>query len=107
MFRLARVALPVPGRHPGRVWTPTRRYTSPVTLYGYARVSSADQDLSIQEAALRAAGCQVVRAEKRSGSDRERRAELRGMPARRALARRVLGLSARLKGTSRNSPAVS
>ena len=26
-------------------------------LYGYARVSTVDQDLAIQEAALRAAGC--------------------------------------------------
>ena len=46
-------------------------------LYGYARVSTVDQDLAIQEAALRAAGCQVVRAEKRSGAGREGRTELR------------------------------
>jgi DNA invertase Pin-like site-specific DNA recombinase len=46
-------------------------------LYGYARVSSLDQDLSLQEDRLRAAGCQVVRAEKRSGAGREGRAELR------------------------------
>jgi DNA invertase Pin-like site-specific DNA recombinase len=46
-------------------------------LYGYARVSTLDQDLAIQEEALRAAGCHVVRAEKRSGSDREGRTELR------------------------------
>ena len=46
-------------------------------LYGYARVSTLDQDLAIQEEALRAAGCQVVRAEKRSGSNREGRTELR------------------------------
>ena len=31
--------------------------------YGYARVSSLDQDLTLQEAMLRAAGCQIVRAE--------------------------------------------
>jgi len=48
-----------------------------VTLYGYARVSTVDQDLAVQEAALRAAGCRVVRAEKRSGAAREGRAELR------------------------------
>ena len=48
-----------------------------MTLYGYARVSTADQDLAIQEAALRAAGCRVVRAEKRSGAAREGRDELR------------------------------
>jgi DNA invertase Pin-like site-specific DNA recombinase len=45
--------------------------------YGYARVSTVDQDLAIQEEALRAAGCQVIRAEKRSGSNREERSELR------------------------------
>jgi DNA invertase Pin-like site-specific DNA recombinase len=48
-----------------------------VTLYGYARVSTIDQDLTLQEQALRAAGCRVVRAEKRSGAAREGRDELR------------------------------
>ena len=46
-------------------------------LYGYARVSTTDQDLALQEEKLRAAGCQVVRAEKRSGTNREGRTELR------------------------------
>ena len=46
-------------------------------LYGYARVSSLDQDLTLQEEMLRAAGCHIVRAEKRSGAGRERRTELR------------------------------
>src|SRR5205807_3873778 len=36
-----------------------------------------DQDLTLQEEALRAAGCRVVRAEKRSGTSREGRTELR------------------------------
>ena len=40
------------------------------------RVSSRDQDLSIQEAALKAAGCELIRAEKVSGTRREGRAEL-------------------------------
>ena len=44
--------------------------------YGYARVSTTDQDLSIQEAALKAAGCAIVRSEKRTGTKREGRAEL-------------------------------
>jgi DNA invertase Pin-like site-specific DNA recombinase len=48
-----------------------------MTIIGYARVSTIDQDLSIQEAALRAAGCEVVRAEKRSGTTTEGREELR------------------------------
>lgn len=47
-----------------------------MTLYGYARVSTTDQDLSLQETALRAAGCQVIRAEKKTGISRDGRAEL-------------------------------
>ena len=46
-----------------------------MTLYGYARVSSTDQDLSLQEAALRVAGCQVIRAEKKTGTRRDGRTE--------------------------------
>ena len=47
-----------------------------MALYGYARVSSADQNLCLQENALRAAGCQVIRAEKKSGAARAGRTEL-------------------------------
>jgi len=46
------------------------------TIIGYARVSTTDQDVSIQEAALRAAGCSIVRAEKVSGTSTEGREEL-------------------------------
>jgi DNA invertase Pin-like site-specific DNA recombinase len=46
------------------------------TTIGYARVSTDDQDCAIQEAALRAAGCTVVRSEKRSGTTTEGREEL-------------------------------
>ncbi len=45
-------------------------------IYGYARVSTLDQDLSIQHAALTAAGCTVVRSEKVTGTSTEGRQEL-------------------------------
>lgn len=47
-----------------------------MTTYGYARVSTTDQDLTIQTGALRKAGCDVIREEKRSGTTREGRQEL-------------------------------
>lgn len=47
-----------------------------MALYGYARVSSIDQDLSIQRTVLKAAGCEVIRAEKGSGTRRDGRSEL-------------------------------
>ena len=43
---------------------------------GYARVSTDDQDLSIQKAALEAGKCAIVFEEKRSGSRRDGRAQL-------------------------------
>ena len=45
-------------------------------MYGYARVSTTDQDLSIQDAALRASGCETIRSEKVTGTTREGRTEL-------------------------------
>lgn len=45
-------------------------------LYGYARVSTADQDLTLQEEALKAAGCDMVVSEKVTGTSREGRQEL-------------------------------
>jgi DNA invertase Pin-like site-specific DNA recombinase len=43
---------------------------------GYARASTADQDVAIQVAALVAAGCDPVRSEKRSGTSTAGRTEL-------------------------------
>ena len=48
----------------------------PWRLNGYARVSTADQNSTLQEHALRAAGCEVIRAEKVSATRREGRTEL-------------------------------
>ena len=45
-------------------------------LYGYARVSTTDQDLAVQRAALKAVGCDIIRAEKASGARRDGRSEL-------------------------------
>jgi DNA invertase Pin-like site-specific DNA recombinase len=46
-------------------------------IIGYARVSTVDQDLELQTAALKAAGATVVRSEKRSATSTADRAELR------------------------------
>src|SRR3954451_13776210 len=48
-----------------------------MTVYGYARVSTTDQSLDIQIAALKAAGCDKVRFEKVSGTSTEGRQELK------------------------------
>ena len=44
--------------------------------YGYARVWTIDQDVSLQRRRLKAAGCDVIRAEKASGTRRSGRTEL-------------------------------
>ena len=45
--------------------------------YGYARVSSSGQDLTIQVEALTAAGCENIRQEKVSGTSVQGRDELK------------------------------
>jgi DNA invertase Pin-like site-specific DNA recombinase len=47
-----------------------------MALIGYARVSTTDQRTDTQVAALKAAGCTVVRTEKVSGRSRDGRTEL-------------------------------
>lgn len=47
-----------------------------MATYGYARASTLDQDVTIQEDALRRGGCDVIRSEKISGTSRTGRSEL-------------------------------
>lgn len=47
-----------------------------MTKIGYARVSTQDQDLALQSEALKKAGCDVVRAERKSGTSTDGRTEL-------------------------------
>jgi DNA invertase Pin-like site-specific DNA recombinase len=47
-----------------------------MAVYGYARASSIDQDVGLQQVMLRQAGCDVIRSEKASGSSRKGRSEL-------------------------------
>jgi DNA invertase Pin-like site-specific DNA recombinase len=48
-----------------------------MTKIGYARASTIEQGLDVQIAALKAAGCDVVRSEKRSGASTAGRDQLR------------------------------
>lgn len=48
-----------------------------MAVVGYARVSSFGQSLEVQEQALREAGCDIVFAEKKTGTTQEGREELR------------------------------
>ena len=41
-----------------------------MTKIGYARVSTTDQDLSVQLKQLKKAGCKVIRSEKITGTTR-------------------------------------
>ena len=50
-----------------------------MTIIGYARVSTTNQNLELQEAALSAAGCDLIRSEKRSGTTTAGQKELRAV----------------------------
>jgi DNA invertase Pin-like site-specific DNA recombinase len=47
-----------------------------MAIYGYARASTVEQDVALQQETLRRAGCEVVRSEKSSGASRAGRSEL-------------------------------
>ncbi|RUW17662.1 recombinase family protein, partial [Mesorhizobium sp. M4B.F.Ca.ET.013.02.1.1] len=47
-----------------------------MTRIGYARTSTIEQNLAAQIAALKAAGCEVIREEQKSGSTLEGRPQL-------------------------------
>ena len=46
-------------------------------IYGYARVSTTDQDLTVQLDALQRYGCETIREEKVSGTSMQNRTELK------------------------------
>jgi DNA invertase Pin-like site-specific DNA recombinase len=48
-----------------------------LAVYGYARVSTSNQDLSIQVEVLKSAGAEIIRSEKVSGSSVSGREELK------------------------------
>jgi DNA invertase Pin-like site-specific DNA recombinase len=58
-------------------WNGENASVPPGSSYGYARVSTTDQDLDVQYEALEKAGCRVIRAEKVSGTSVRGRDELR------------------------------
>lgn len=50
-----------------------------MAIYGYARVSTTDQDLAVQKEALISAGCEIIRSEKVSATSTQGRNELRNL----------------------------
>jgi DNA invertase Pin-like site-specific DNA recombinase len=50
-----------------------------MAIYGYARVSTTDQDLTVQKEALKSAGCEIIRSEKVSATSTDGRTELRNL----------------------------
>src|SRR4051812_39953918 len=72
----------------------------PMTVYGYARVSTDGQSLAAQDAELHAAGCAKVYAEKVSGA-RSDRAELQKLLRR--LDRRDVLIVTRLDRLARST----
>src|ERR1700676_5126157 len=50
-----------------------------MAIYGYARASTVEQDVTLQQETLRRAGCEMVRSEKSSGASRVGLSELAGL----------------------------
>jgi DNA invertase Pin-like site-specific DNA recombinase len=50
-----------------------------MTIIGYARVSTADQNLEMQERGLRAGGAEIIRSKKRSGTTTAGREQLKNI----------------------------
>ena len=67
----------------GKGLEPNETVCPAMTLYGYARVSSLDQDLMLQEATLRTVGYHIVRAERRRAGRAIRAAALARLRASR------------------------
>lgn len=55
---------------------PDETFRLKMALYGYARVSTTEQDPELQVQTLRAAGCEIIRSEKVSGDSQDGRTEL-------------------------------
>lgn len=55
---------------------PIETQEASIATYGYARVSASSQSLIIQQEALTASGCDVIRSEKATGTKLEGRSEL-------------------------------